>query len=150
MARRRHRQRTLPNERGRSPTASGQLDSTLDAILSRPLPRIRPMPVTSVRSQLSEVEDRRRFHPDRVKPVRSLRRHQVPVHLVTPNPKRPGLTPRASHARGVFSRMGFSAPKFVAVCIRRHERREVLFAKKRTGKGSRSPKRRGTLSHIRC
>lgn len=36
------------------------------------------------------------------------------------------------------------------VCLRRAERREVLFAKKRTGKGARSRRRRNEYSSHRC
>lgn len=47
--------------------------------------------------------------------------------------------------------VGFHAPHRVAVCVRRKERREVLFAERRTGKGSRaSRRRRDRFSDISC
>lgn len=41
-------------------------------------------------------------------------------------------------------------PEKVRFCVRRKERREVLFALKRTGKGSRGPRRRTANSSWRC
>lgn len=44
----------------------------------------------------------------------------------------------------------FSDPRRVMVCLRRKTRREVLFAKSKTGKGARSRKRRNQWSNVRC
>ena len=46
--------------------------------------------------------------------------------------------------------VAFSQPKQVAVCIRRKARREVLFAKNRTGKGARSRRTRNQWSDVKC
>lgn len=57
---------------------------------------------------------------------------------------------RASRAL-VPSRVKFNVPQEVALCVRRKQRREVLFAKRRTGKGSRARRRRRTYwSNISC
>lgn len=47
-------------------------------------------------------------------------------------------------------RLGFALPERVMRCVQRKERREVLFAKRKTGKGARSPKRRNYWSAISC
>ncbi|WNK13802.1 MAG: hypothetical protein [Microvirus sp.] len=46
--------------------------------------------------------------------------------------------------------VGFAVPKNVALCKRRHERREVMHALRLTGRGAGSPKRRGPWSDIHC
>lgn len=65
--------------------------------------------------------------------------------------KRPAI--RGARARGRAPRshqLFFRSPPEVLLCKRRKERREVLFAKKRTGKGSRSDRRFNQLSKIGC
>lgn len=48
------------------------------------------------------------------------------------------------------SRLSFAVPHNVALCVRRGERREVLFAKKLTGRGARARKRRNLWSVVKC
>lgn len=57
-------------------------------------------------------------------------------------------TPKRSQRRS--PKLRFDAPAETLVCIRRHTRKEVLFAKKKTGAGSRSKKRFNAYSKIRC
>lgn len=45
--------------------------------------------------------------------------------------------------------VAFEQPKRVLVCVKRKERREVLHAKKKTGRGNRAPTW-NRFSHIRC
>lgn len=48
------------------------------------------------------------------------------------------------------SHMQFNVPRKVAICVRRKQRREVLFAFRKTGKGARSFRRRNQFSDVRC
>ncbi|AYQ58218.1 hypothetical protein [Microviridae sp.] len=93
-------------------------------------------------SRLSLLEDRRHFHPlGPVRPALSL--------LST----RPRIVVRKRAPGGKFAlspHLSFEVPKSVAVCIRRKQRREVLFANKKTRGGAGSKRRRNFWSLIRC
>lgn len=117
----------------------------LESLLS-PTPSRRWNP-SSIRSPLLEVEDRRNYHPlSDLAPVRSLRRWNVRVAAKPPKAK---VTARPSLRRPL--KFSFAAPEYVAVCIRRAQRKEVLHALKKTGKGSgRGRKTRNAFSNIRC
>lgn len=53
--------------------------------------------------------------------------------------------------RAFRERLSFQQPRGVLVCVRRKARREVLFAKRNTGRGSKSRvRRRNSFSHVRC
>lgn len=106
---------------------------------------------SDVRSPLQEVEDRREYHPmGDDAPVRSPRRWAVSsvVPNATSGRTSGGVRPY------LFSppvQIGFKAPAGVLVCQRRGTRREVLFAFRRHGKGSRARfRRRSQFSNTRC
>lgn len=118
----------------------------------------------AVRSTLSDVEDRRYWHPDRMPSARSPR--QI-GRLVAPSPARDVQKDRPRQARPVqlFGRVRldqkrvaqnghlvkFKAPKFILLCVRRKARRQVLFAKNKTGMGSRSRYRKhNSWSKVGC
>lgn len=44
----------------------------------------------------------------------------------------------------------FAVPEKVTVCVRRKQRREVLFAKRKTGKGAKARRRRNYYTAIHC
>lgn len=74
--------------------------------------------------------------------------------LWTPSPPG-GQVLRAPRATGGMSAalvdgVRFASPDTVLVCARRHRRREVLFALRKTGKGARSKRRRNSYSNTRC
>lgn len=48
------------------------------------------------------------------------------------------------------AKLAFGRPLNVDVCISRRRRREVLFARRKTGKGARSPRKRNYYSDVRC
>lgn len=50
----------------------------------------------------------------------------------------------------VPTKIAFSAPKETLVCIRRSRRKEVLFAKRKTGKGGQKKPRRSPWSEYKC
>lgn len=112
--------------------SNANLLGSLADLLSRPL---------SV--DLRPVEDRRTWHPlgeDR------------PTRTTSGHPTRPNMVAGAtSPGRGRLpAQIKFADPGRTVVCVRRHQRKEVLFALKKTGKGSRSPKRRNPNSEISC
>lgn len=93
----------------------------------------------SVRSILSEVEDRRTYHPGGrdSRPPSSPRRH-----LVSTTPKFTNASAR------VFEQ--FKAPAHALVCVRRKIRDQVLHALRKTGKGSGRPRRFNQFSKVKC
>jgi len=80
-----------------------------------------------------EYEDRRRYHPEG--------RYRPPAAF---------LRSARALVAGPAHQIGFRAPNRVLLCIRRKQRREVLHALKRTGKGARSPRRRNYWSDVSC
>ena len=122
------------------------LPERFDDLVTRSLPQLPFDNQPAIRSPLVEVEDRRTWHPDRVLPVRSSRRRQVRLEY------------KARRAGMKLARFSFHIPefpyfrqaKYVAICVRRKERREVLFATRGRGKGARTPKRRNRWSNVRC
>lgn len=132
-------------------------DNTLSlGSLLRPSVPFRPLSPVSpdlFGERLTEIEDRRTFHP--------LREFRPPAVLL--GATRASLVPAVSPARkakkegGLRHRqappptLAFRAPKEVLVCVRRHRRREVLHALKKTGRGARARHRhRNPYSEIRC
>ena len=84
--------------------------------------------------RISSVIDRRRYHPDRIKPAGATKRNAT--RLVT---------------RGPYS-VAFAIPARVAVCAKRKTRREVLHAYRLTGSAGlgRRKRRRNFWSDVRC
>lgn len=95
------------------------------------------------RASILSYNDRREFHPDYLfRPVYSRRmddRVVTDVNVNKPFPSKP--------YKSVF---GFASPSKVDLCVRRKQRKEVLFAKRKTGKGARAPKRFNFWSNVRC
>lgn len=84
--------------------------------------------------------DRRYFTPA----PRGLESSLVPKHL------KHRLVTGSSHAVGVPSSLKYSQPLKVATCVRRKQRKEVLFAVKKTGKrGQKTPRWRAE-SKLKC
>lgn len=114
---------------------------TFSPALDRILPAVRFLPpVLSPLSHISHfnvlsfvrsLEDRRRFRFDTFSAPRSVTRG---AHRVVLSPTKPGL--RAG--------LSFFQPKQVSSCVRRKQRREVIFAKGRSGGG---PRRRPKFNH---
>lgn len=164
MARKRPSAHTLNRLRDAHRIASGRVSSLLDDSLDDPLTVLQApsLPINhAVRSNpLLEVEDRRRWEPNRLtRPVRSSRRWNIPVRLVRDAPRSKGLgvrfgpptKARKAVARNVsFGGLKFRTPRYVAVCVRRKSRREVLHALKKVGAGNSRHRRRNALSNIRC
>lgn len=114
-------------------------------VVKRPVYRTVVKTVAAPRPNppLQQIEDRRRYHPLRALAPAQTFSNRAQRRLV----EKPRLT------REVFPslRLGFAVPSKVAACVRRKSRREVLFAIKGTGPGSRQKRRRrNELSNIQC
>lgn len=101
-------------------------------------PRVRPV--------LRVIEDRRTFHPLReMRPVLTFsRRDQRRIVEKAKSVPRPYRDPFPS------LRLGFAVPHKVAICVRRKQRREALFAFNRQGPGARARRRRTETSKLHC
>lgn len=125
----------MARRRAHSPTAIPFAIASPSRLVGSFTPyRARPRAVPSA---LSLLEDRRRFHPDG-------------------RFSRPAAVPRSA-ARVVVRRatrfkfpdvFRFRVPERVVMCVRRKERREVLFAKNRTRSGG--AKARNYWSSVSC
>lgn len=94
-------------------------------------------------SFLSEVQDRRRFDPDRHAVARTVSGARHRLRAV------PGRAGPVMVTLG--NRIAFHAPEKMIVCRRRAMRREVMFATKRAGQGARQQvRKRNWMSDIDC
>lgn len=92
-------------------------------------------------SLIKSLEDRRVYHPERYyRPARALSKLAGSVKL-----KRVAGNRQRLFAPDVLR---FAIPEKVAVCVRRKERREVIFALKRFGRGG--ARRRSYFSDVSC
>lgn len=110
--------------------------TSLATLIGPPLSHRSP-----VLSTLGEWEDRRAYDP--TSPTRNYTtfRSRSSAEIVATKP-----TP----VRKVF-RPAFRTPQDVVVCVRRHQRKEILHALGRTGRGARRARpRRTATSHISC
>lgn len=102
---------------------------------------------------LRALEDRRTWHPEGPqRPARSLRGSQHRFVVASdPSPKR-----RVSSSRVEFFSpsvpvgVGFEKPREVALCVRRQQRREVLHARRKTGKRGQKKPVWSYYSRVRC
>lgn len=115
---------------------ASELDSLLD-----------PAALAGSGRALLDVEDRRQFYPAvHYRPARTFR-GWARLGLVAPQSN------RSSRARSAMTGpISFRAPEATLVCVRRHQRREVLHALKKTGgRGGRQRRpRRNVFSSVSC
>ena len=123
MARRRRRSRSTPRN------AYANVPSLPRRVLRRP-----------VRVALPAIEDRRRYHP---------LRSQRPT-MRTDGRRTERLVLDAKHRPRLMHRLAFPDPQRVVTCVRRKERREVLFATGGASKRNKKRRRRTWRSNIRC
>lgn len=93
------------------------------------------------------VEDRRLFHP--LGPFRPARTVAGRSSSVTSS-KSLDHRAKSRSFKNLSSVISFAAPRDVLICVRRKSRREVLFARRKTRRGARSPKSRNWYSAISC
>lgn len=115
--------------------------------IASPVPRLAPAPTVWPSGLLQAIEDRRLYHPEGpwAQPKGLFRTASEVVGTPARSPRsvggqRSGLSP---------DYFKFRSPKAVVKCVRRKQRREVLFA---TGKGGRGwrKKRRDQWSDVHC
>lgn len=120
-----------------NPNTSSAMSSTpsLDTLLLyklRPPPVLLPVPSFSY-SVVRQAGDRRFWQPDRT---------TRPPHAVKPGASR--VVAKNLNA------LRFADPRAVALCARRKIRKQVMFALRRTKKGSSGRKHRNFWSSITC
>lgn len=120
-----------------------------EVTFSRPLTArlLGPLP-SSVRFQKSHavaVEDRRTHHPlGFFRPARQWSGHPVQPNVVSKNSV-------GKQAKRFPVGIRFADPRRTLICVRRKQRKEVLFAKRKTGKGARARhRRRNYFSEVSC
>lgn len=103
----------------------------------------RPPPV-----RLTVLEDRRSFHPaGLLRPAGVVSRRDARRIVERAAPKARPLSYRDPFPS---LRLGFAVPEKVVRCVRRKQRREVVFALGKTGKGAKARRRRDAFSDIGC
>lgn len=110
-------------------------------VISNPRLPLRFAPVVRRASVLRQYEDRRLYHPDRRRLLRP---------AVTFSGSNYALRSSPSKSRRVPFGVGFVAPRRVVVCVRRKQRREVLFAVGGAGSRKMRRPRRNEYSNVRC
>lgn len=108
-------------------------------------------------SSLREFEDRRTWHPEGTRrPAASFSTPRHRLTVVDPLPRILGSyhSPIGIGAAysGVNATIAFQRPRRVLLCVRRQQRREVLAAQRRIGKGSGGSRhdRWTNFSNVRC
>lgn len=136
MARRRS-----PNRKSSNRPSVGR--DLINPIANRLVARLSPLRVfTPLRPIVRALEDRREFHPlGRNRTARAIKRSDTQLVIRDPIG---GL----KFNRLAF-KVGFKVPKRVAICVRRQERKEIMFASGAAGGKVRKPKRT-TFSDVRC
>ena len=124
-------------------------------IANQRLPRVNATQSTLTRPYrfLSEIEDRRFWHPEGyIRPARSF--PQPYSRVITYDRPRARKSPAKgspySKVNLVSPVLGFEAPRQVALCVRRKQRKEVLFALKKSGRNGGRKYRRNFYSRISC
>lgn len=113
--------------------------SIASGTLPRPIRPLRPLTITTplTASSLMELEDRRRFRPDRsIRAPASLQRKDTRLVI--------------SQTAAGMQRVAFADPGKVAMCVRRKIRKEVLHATRVAGKSGIKARRRNFWSDVKC
>lgn len=147
----------MGRRRKNTPTQRDTTDIANDSELLREFIQ-KPKPYRPITPQLTkpltDQIDNRFWTPEIPSPgavPRSAARLKAPSNgaVSVSGPSRTAVGNRRT--RSVPSTIAFAKPTGVAVCVRRKTRREVLFAKNRTGKGARAfRRRRNHWSDVRC
>lgn len=131
--------------------SSRQLEQREGSVFAN-APLLRSLPVNvGLRSPLLSYSDRREYHPDDF--FAPLYSSSVFARDVVD--KNVNKAARSVRFRSPFmstpTRLGVRIPNKVALCVRRKVRREVIFAKRKFGAGSRARfRRRNYWSEVSC
>lgn len=105
---------------------------------------------------LSIYEDRRQWHPEGIyAPARGFSKTRHRLRELAPKHKRDrkrahSLEDLRSRLEGPYARLAFQAPDSTLICVRRQQRREVIHAKKKAGRGGQKKPRFTEYSNISC
>lgn len=143
--------------RRRGKSSRGQRDTSDIASPNRELDRVLLTPVRLTMPSIPDLsplpdsfDDRRMWHPDSPFHPSMSMLGPLPAEIVEAPSRAPSRRPGARPAaRPGYKYPAYSMPSKVAVCVRRNDRREVLFAKKKMGRGG-GRRRRNEQSKIRC
>lgn len=121
-------------------------------------PTLSPSPTRLGFSPLRVFEDRRTWHPEgSIRPAGafSTPRHRLTVVDRVPSPRRAYDVARSRSFptlwSGTKATVAFANPSRILICVRRSQRREVLHALNRTGRGGYNYKPRWSeYSSVRC
>lgn len=133
----------------------------LASLVYLPLPKISSIPVIQPRN-LKPVQDWRYYSPER--PKKSLRVDGGSTRVIQKtraskflrslsSPQRGSLRTKrgARLQKALRGGLSFDVPKHVVVCVRRQQRREVIFAKRLHSKGAGARRhRRNIWSEVHC
>lgn len=132
--------------RGNYPTANPRLPLSQ----TPPLATMRARQI-SLFPDLTEIEDRRRWHPlGAHAPAAGLSKPRHRLKMSEPLPPNRDPFGDTLRKRGSSPTIAFSVPTPVAICVRRKQRKEVLHALKKTGKTGQKRPRRSYYSSISC
>lgn len=91
-------------------------------------------------------EDRRRHHPDGYhRPALTVGQH-TKLQLV----RQPASARHLAQQKYPDPRLRFKAPERVLICVRRHQRKEVMFATNKAGRGGQRRPTRNNYTNIHC
>lgn len=120
-----------------------QNSGTRDLVTIATSPLVRS-PSQSLFGNLYEVSDMRAFDFDQdTRPAKLFNGLDASVGATHTPTKNKGLSK-------VPYQIAFSAPAETLVCVRRSRRKQVLFAKRKTGKGGQRRPRRNKWSDVKC
>lgn len=126
--------------------AKGSKNRTRDALQSLTTLRSAPIRIRPI-TRLTEIQDLRNFDfSPATRPAKLFSGSNATVGFV-PNVNKPA---RGKRAKTFQAQLAFNAPAETLVCVRRSRRKEVLFAKKKTGKRGQRKPRRNTWSNYKC
>lgn len=138
------------SRRGRS--RRGQRDASSPS-LAELLAPVSPTPALSAvhlldgLRQLGDIQDERRFAPSPQRQMQKTASVIRPLRAVRSGTSSSAKQRRKSDLSGIY----FSQPENVIRCVRRKERREVIFATKKRKKGAgASRRRRNFWSDVQC
>lgn len=137
------RSKVQVNVRQRDPAAIAKPNESLLSRVNTPL-------------NLTEIEDNRMFNPEAAftRPPLNIygrpSRYTVSAPVVRVSTRAPYVFKRPFGLNSVPVGLRFRAPLEVLVCIRRKQRREIMFAMRLRKKGAGSGRRRNRFSEVSC
>lgn len=139
-----------------TPIRRGLLNPQSTAIPRMLVSGLSPISIPVFTEPLVEVDDRRLFHFDPPAGRAPLDEEGRPARITLRDKKRTRGAKRGVYRFGprIYSQTkairAFEEPRKVLICIRRQSRKEVLFAKRKAGRGGMRPPRRNAWSSISC